>query len=132
MHLRNLPLYQSGPDWPIPAQDAAAAAPSRPSSTELRRNVSRGSPLFWLLVAAIALMAGVVTWVALPAPHAAPATAVAAPSMAAPPVQGQRQVAPSQAATTVARDSGDAASPAATQASVRPHRFSVNSARLSA
>jgi cytoskeletal protein RodZ len=132
MHLRNLPLYQNGPDWPIPAQDAGPASPSGWSNTELRRSASRGSPLFWILVATIALMAGVLTWVALPAPHPAPAAAVAAPSVAAPPVQDQRQVAPSQAATTVARDSGDAASPAATQASVRPHRFSVNSARLSA
>jgi cytoskeletal protein RodZ len=127
--MRNLPLYQSGPDWPIPAQDAAAASPSGPSNPGLRRGASRGSPLFWLLVAAIALMAGVLTWVALPAPHAAPAAALAAPSVAAPPAQER---APSQAATTVARDSGDAGSPAAIQASVRPHRFSVNSARLSA
>jgi cytoskeletal protein RodZ len=132
MLMRNLPLYQSGPDWPIPAQDAAAASPSGASNSELRRSVSRGSPLFWLLVAAIALMAGVLTWVALPAPQRAPAAAaIAAPSVAAPPAEDQRQ-APSQAATTVARDSGDAASPAAIQASLPTHRFSVNSARLSA
>jgi cytoskeletal protein RodZ len=127
---RNLPLYQSGPDWPIPAQDAGAASPGNPSNTALRRDASRGSPLFWLLVAAIALMAGVLTWVALPAPHPVSAAAIAAPSVAAPPAE-ERQ-APSQAATTVARDSGDAASPSAIQVSVQTHRFSVNPARLSA
>jgi cytoskeletal protein RodZ len=75
---------------------------------EIKRR-SGGAPLFWLLVVAIALMAGVLTWVALPAPKAPAAAIVTSPSAPTPPVQQRRQL-PGGGLTTVARAEGGATS----------------------
>jgi cytoskeletal protein RodZ len=104
---RNLPLYQSSSDCPDAGHWAkpGAEAPTFGGGafTELRRRRRREGTLFWMLVAAIAITVGALTWFALPVQRkpASPAPAAASPNVVAAPDR-QRPQLPSDGLTTAA------------------------------